>query len=79
MSPLHTNEGDRGYVALPSANETPAFRGVSVKGEIYIYIYFYYTLDLGTCVCSETVDLGTFQIYGNMAMFLNPMWLPAGL
>ena len=37
MSPSHTNEGDRGYVALPSANETPAFRGVSVKGEIYRY------------------------------------------
>ena len=36
MSPSHTNEGDRGYVALPSANETPAFGGVSVKGEIYI-------------------------------------------
>ena len=38
MSPSHTNEGDRGYVALPSANETPAFRGVSVKGEIYTYM-----------------------------------------
>ena len=38
MSPSHTNEGDRGYVALPSANETPAFRGVSVKGEIYMYL-----------------------------------------
>ena len=37
MSPSHTNEGDRGYVALPSANETPAFGGVSVKGEIYRY------------------------------------------
>ena len=39
MSPSHTNEGDRVYVALPSANETLAFRGVSVKGEKYIYIY----------------------------------------
>ena len=44
MSPSHTNEGDRGYVALPLANETPAFRGVSVKGEIYNYVHMIWTV-----------------------------------
>ena len=48
MSPSHTNEGDRGYVALPSANETPAFRGVSVKGEI-LYTNLPFSQNRGFC------------------------------